>query len=246
MEPLLNLRDLLQHEVEDLYSAEEQIIEALPKMVEKATDKELKKALSDHLAVTRNQKDRLDKIKKLMGTENGAQKGFLARMFGNGTKCKGTEGLITEGEKMMGEKMDTAVMDAAIIASAQKIEHYEISGYGTARAWAAELGMTEVAQLLETTLNEEYGADDSLTALALRKVNLNAGGSKTVGKRNQKDTSGPGNNSQQSRAQQKGSAATKKSSQKAPAKKSSAPKNSATKSSAKKAAVKSAASKKVR
>ena len=172
MEPLVNLRDLLQHEIDDLYSAEEQIIEALPKMAEKATNGELKKALNEHLRVTQEQKKRLDKVKSLLKVEEG-KKGFFEKIFG-GSKCKGTEGLITEGEKMMAEDMDPTVKDAAIIASAQKIEHYEISGYGTARAFARELGLKEVANLLETTLNEEYKSDDMLTALALRKVNLDA------------------------------------------------------------------------
>ena len=172
MEPLVNLRDLLQHEIDDLYSAEEQIIEALPKMAENATNSELKKALNEHLRVTREQKKRLDRVRGLLKSEE-QNKGFFERIFG-GSKCKGTEGLITEGEKMMAEEMDSAVKDAAIIASAQKIEHYEISGYGTARAFARELGLNEVANLLETTLNEEYKSDDMLTALALRKVNLDA------------------------------------------------------------------------
>jgi len=172
MEPLVNLRDLLQHEIDDLYSAEEQIIEALPKMAENATNSELKKALNEHLRITREQKKRLDRIRALLKSEEH-NKGFFERIFG-GSKCKGTEGLITEGEKMMAEEMDPAVKDAAIIAAAQKIEHYEISGYGTARAFARELGLNEVANLLETTLNEEYKSDDMLTALALRKVNLDA------------------------------------------------------------------------
>jgi hypothetical protein len=96
--------------------------------------------------------------------------------------------LITEGEKMMGQEMDPKVKDAAIIGAAQKIEHYEISGYGTARTYARELGLNEVANLLETTLNEEYKADDSLTSLAINRINLDAeaGGSPTRTK--QKDT----------------------------------------------------------
>jgi len=172
MEPLVNLRDLLQHEIDDLYSAEEQIIEALPKMAENATNSELKKALNEHLRVTKEQKKRLDKVKSLLKSEE-VNKGFFERIFG-GSKCKGTEGLITEGEKMMNEEMEESVKDAAIIAAAQKIEHYEISGYGTARAFAKELGLKEVERLLETTLNEEYKSDNMLTALALRKVNLDA------------------------------------------------------------------------
>lgn len=174
MATLLSLRDLLQHEIDDLYSAEEQIIAALPKMIEKATDRELKKALTDHLKVTRAQKDRLDKVRAALGEKSEESKGFFQKLFGSTMKCKGTEGLIQEGEKMMSEDMDPKVMDAAIIASAQKIEHYEISGYGTARAFARELGLSTVQKLLEATLAEEYEADDSLTVLALNKVNVEA------------------------------------------------------------------------
>ena len=172
MDKMLDLRDLLQHEIDDLYSAEEQIIEALPKMMEKATNPALRQALNQHLQVTKGQKTRLDKVKKLLESEN-KEPGLLEKIFG-GSKCKGTEGLIKEGEKLMGENMDSKVRDAAIIASAQKIEHYEISGYGTARAYAMQLGLTEVEELLTATLNEEYEADDSLTALAFFDVNLQA------------------------------------------------------------------------
>jgi ferritin-like metal-binding protein YciE len=182
MATLINLTDLLKHEILDLYSAEEQIIDALPKMIEKANNGNLKKALSDHLRVTEQQKKRLDQVKQLLqdSGENedlteGENKGFFSRLFGGGSqKCKGTEGLITEGEKMMGEDMSPEALDAAIIASAQKIEHYEISGYGTARAFARELNLTEVANLLTQTLNEEYQADDQLTQLAVGKLNIDA------------------------------------------------------------------------
>ena len=175
MAQMVNLRDLLQHEIDDLYSAEEQIIDALPKMVEKATDSQLKRALNEHLQVTKRQKERLEKVKQLMEKNNQerSEPGFLEKLFGGG-KCKGTEGLIKEGEKLMGENMDSKVRDAAIIAAAQKIEHYEISGYGTARAYAMQLGLNEVEQLLTETLNEEYKADNDLTALALFDVNLQA------------------------------------------------------------------------
>jgi ferritin-like metal-binding protein YciE len=185
MEPLLDLRDLLAHEIDDLYSAEEQIIEAIPKMVQNTQNRELKQALNEHLKITREQKRRLDKVRKLMKSPSASddKKGFLERIFGGDTKCKGTEGLIKEGEKMMGEDMDPAVKDAAIIASAQKIEHYEISGYGTARAYAKELGLKEVARLLEQTMKEEKEADRLLTQLALSKVNIKAEvGSKTSSK----------------------------------------------------------------
>lgn len=180
MEKMKDLRDLLVHEIEDLYSAETQIIEAMPAMIEKAKDPTLIKSLKDHLKVTEKQKVRLDQVKQLMGEENGdsqkgEKKGIISRMFnGGGHKCRGMEGLIEEGEKVMGEDMSPEVLDAAIIASAQKIEHYEICGYGTARAYARELNLGKVAELLEETLNEEYQADDALTDLAVGKVNEEA------------------------------------------------------------------------
>ena len=183
MEKLIDLKDLLKHEVLDLYSAEEQIIEAMPAMIGKAQDSRLKKSLQEHLKVTERQKTRLDKIKKLLSEgrseeSNGNGQGFFSTLFGGTSggspKCKGMEGLITEGEKMMGEKMTPEVLDAAIIASAQKIEHYEICGYGTARAYARQLNLGEVAELLEETLDEEYEADDRLTDLAVGGLNEEA------------------------------------------------------------------------
>jgi ferritin-like metal-binding protein YciE len=180
MAQLLNLRDLLQHEIEDLYSAEEQIIEALPKMVEAATDQQLKTALNQHLEVTRRQKDRLDEVKKLLESEPEKEPGFLEKIFGK-SKCKGTEGLIKEAEHIMKQAVeDSSVKDAAIIAAAQKVEHYEISSYGTARAFAMQLGLSRVEELLTQTLNEEYEADDNLTALALFDVNLHAADGSTL------------------------------------------------------------------
>ncbi len=179
MEKMKDLKDLLKHEVMDLYSAEEQIIEALPKMIDKARDPALKKALREHLNVTQKQKARLDKVQQLLrekGEELPAEKkGFLSGLFGGGGhKCKGTQGLIEEGEKIMGEDMNTEVMDAAIIASAQKIEHYEICGYGTAKAFALELKLNNVAELLDQTLNEEYSADNLLTKMAVGRLNQEA------------------------------------------------------------------------
>ncbi len=177
MAELKNLQQLLKHELEDLYSAEEQIIEALPSMIETAKDSLLKKALNDHLKVTRKQKDRLDRVKKMLGAEKKENMNLFQRLFskGEGGKhCRAMEGLIEEGKKMMEEEMEPHVMDAAIIASAQKIEHYEISGYGTAKAYAIQLGLSKVATLINETLNEEYGSDDLLTKLAVGKVNLQA------------------------------------------------------------------------
>ena len=180
MEQLLTLQNLLEHQLEDLYSAEEQIIEALPKMAESAKDSRLKKALNEHLAITREHKKRLDQIKQLFKKdkeeEQNKSRSFIERIFGGGTKCKGMEGLITEGEKVMAEDMDPQVKDAAIIAAAQKVEHYEISGYGTARAYAAQLKLSQVERLLQITLEEEYRSDNLLTDLALGKVNLEAEG----------------------------------------------------------------------
>lgn len=179
MEQMIDLLDLLKHHILDLTSAEDQIIEALPAMIDKASNPALSAALKDHLQVTKVQRTRLQQVQKLINKENGVDDepgenkgGFFSRLFGGSTeKCKAMEGLITEGEKIMAEDMVPEVMDAAIIAAAQKIEHYEISGYGTARAFAIELRMEEVEKLLTQTLEEEYQADDSLTELAVGKVN---------------------------------------------------------------------------
>lgn len=177
MEKIIDLKDLLKHEILDLYSAEEQIIEGLPKMIEKASDPRLKQALSSHLEVTKKQKERLDNIKStLIEANDEKDNGFFSNLFGgsNSVKCKGTEGLIKEAEKLMGEEMTPEAMDAAIIGAAQKIEHYEIAGYGTARAYAAELNLDFVAAQLEETLDEEYEADDLLTDIAVGQINIDA------------------------------------------------------------------------
>ncbi len=180
MDNLINLRDLLNHEILDLYSAEKQIIDALPDMIDNAGDEELRSALAEHLEVTRTHKTRLEKVQQLLGqadaTDTKKEDGFFSRLFGGVSepKCRGTEGLIKESEKMMAENMSPEVRDAAIIAGAQKIEHYEISGYGTAVAFARQLGLEDVAALLEETLNDEYEADDMLTELAVGKLNLDA------------------------------------------------------------------------
>ena len=175
MAQMLDLLDLLQHEIDDLYSAEEQIIEALPKMVENASNPELKRALNQHLQITREQKKRLDQVKSLLEKEGSYSQrtGLLQKIFGT-AKCKGTEGLIKEGEHLMKQEMDTDVKDAAIIAAAQKIEHYEISSYGTARAYAMQLKLSEIESLLATTLQEEHEADNQLSALAFFDVNIKA------------------------------------------------------------------------
>ncbi len=176
MEKMNDLKALLQHEINDLCSAEEQIIEALPGMIEKAKNPDLKQALEQHLSVTEAQLSRLEEVKTLLnnGKEEEEKSGFLGLFGGGKHKCKGMEGLIKEGEKVMGEDMSPKVLDAAIVACAQKIEHYEICGYGTAKAYALEMNMRKVADLLNQTLDEEYEADDLLTTLAVGRLNQEA------------------------------------------------------------------------
>jgi ferritin-like metal-binding protein YciE len=181
MDKLKDLRDLLKHEIKDLYSAEEQILDAMPAMIDKANNPTLKQALEMHLQVTRVQKDRLEQVQQLLGEyDRKENSGFFSGLFGDAVTCKGMEGLIDEGEKVMGEDMNPEVMDAAIIACTQKIEHYEICGYGTARAYARQLNMNNVAQLLEQTLDEEHQADEQLTSLALGGLNQKAEVSSTI------------------------------------------------------------------
>jgi ferritin-like metal-binding protein YciE len=186
MKKINDLRELLRHELNDLYSAEAQMIEALPDLIKSASSKELKTALSQHLKVTQVQKTRLDKVRELLNDgekQPKEEKGFFANLFSSSEgeeHCKAMEGLIKEAHALTDEDMTPEAMDAAIIAAAQKVEHYEISSYGTAKAFAMQLGLTEVAQLLNTTLDEEYSADDSLTVLAVGKVNLDAGATKTI------------------------------------------------------------------
>jgi ferritin-like metal-binding protein YciE len=275
MDAMNDLKALLKHEVQDLVSAEDQIIEAMPAMIEKAKNPQLKKALEEHLRVTEKQRQRLDQVLGSFNGEGkeeengGEKKGFLSGLFGGGTqKCRGMEGLITEGEKVMGEDMSPEVMDAAIIACAQKIEHYEICGYGTARAYARELKMAEAERLLDETLNEEYDADDKLTALALGSVNEEAeegspsnngrqkfsrGSSGKNGKSSGKQPNKNINNSMKKAAPKKAAAPYKVAVKKAAAphkvafKKAAAPKKAALKkaTAAKKVASKKVAAKKV-
>jgi len=178
MKDMNQLRDLLKHEIKDLCSAEEQIIDALPKMFEKATDPKLKQALSNHLRVTEKQRDRLDEVLELLEDNQDQEKeksGIMGLFRGSGKQtCKGTKGLIEEGESVMKEDMTSDVMDAAIIACAQKIEHYEICAYGTTRAYAEELNLNKVERLLRQTLDEEYEADDLLTEMAVGRLNREA------------------------------------------------------------------------
>ena len=134
---LNTLKDLYIHELKDLYSAEKQIIKALPKMIKSATNQELAGGFQEHLEQTREHAERLEKI--LSGFKQTTR----------GKKCKGMEGLLAEGSEMMEEEADEEVHDAGLIAAAQRVEHYEISGYGTARTYASLLGDKEGAKLLE-------------------------------------------------------------------------------------------------
>ncbi|RYY95889.1 MAG: ferritin-like domain-containing protein, partial [Chitinophagaceae bacterium] len=175
MEKLNDLRDLLKHELQDLYSVEEQIIAALPRMIEKASNKELKNALTEHLRITEQQKARLESLQQQMDAGQSQEApGLLGRLFKSRMVCEGMQGIIKESNKILNENMNPDVMDAAIIACAQKVEHYEICGYGTAKAYAEELNLTEVARVLDQTLNEEYDADDRLTVLATTRLNRQA------------------------------------------------------------------------
>jgi ferritin-like metal-binding protein YciE len=159
---LKNLDDLFVDTLKDLYDAENQIVKALPKMIEQAKSNELKQGFKDHLEVTKHQIERIDQIFKQMG------------MPVKGKHCAGMDGLIKEGEEVLKEEMDPQVKDAALIAAAQKIEHYEISGYGTARTYAQALGHQEFARMLDTTANEEGQTDKKLTMLAETQINARA------------------------------------------------------------------------
>lgn len=161
-EKLKNLNDLFVDTLKDLYSAEQQIIKALPRMIEQAHSTELKQGFKDHLEMTHRQIDRLDQIFKEM------------KLPAQAKHCKGMEGLIKEGEEIMHEEMDPSVKDAALIAAAQKVEHYEISGYGTARAYAEALGHQNIARMLDTTADEEGQTDKKLTSMAEGFVNAQA------------------------------------------------------------------------
>ena len=176
MDKMNDLQALLRHDVQMLESMEDQIIEALPAMIARASNPQLKKALDEHLNITKRQRQRLDQVEQLLGASKEdvtRYSGVLANLMG-GVKCKGMDGIIDEGEKLMAENISDEVMDAAIIGACQKVEHFEIASYGTVRTWAQELGYTQVAQLFQQTLDEEYMADQELTGLAEQRVNQQA------------------------------------------------------------------------
>ena len=159
---LESLRGLLFEQLQDLYSAEDQITEALPKIIDNTTDPQLRVALNEHLEVTRKQIARLDKIFD-----------EIPDVDRDDETCEGMEGLIKEGSEILKAKGDSETRDAGIIAAAQRVEHYEIAGYGCARTYAQLLGRRDWAQLLQQTLDEEKEADQKLNLLAER-INVEA------------------------------------------------------------------------
>jgi ferritin-like metal-binding protein YciE len=153
-----SLAGLLKDELKDLYSAEKQLVKALPKMAKKASTKALRMALTDHLKQTEGHVDRLEKI------------GEALEIKLSGKKCAAMEGLVEEGSEIIKEDGDPAVIDAALIGAAQRVEHYEMAAYGTVRAIARQLGHADAVKLLQQTLDEEGAADKKLTSIAESEV----------------------------------------------------------------------------
>lgn len=156
------LEDLYMDLLKDLYSAEKQLVKALPKMAKNVQSTDLEQAFQEHLRHTEGQVERLERIFSEIG---GSPRG---------KKCVGMEGIIEEGNELLKEKVEPDVLDAGLIAAAQKVEHYEIASYGTARAWAQRLGHENAARLLQETLEEESMANEKLTRIAESHVNLEA------------------------------------------------------------------------
>ncbi len=156
------MNDLFLHQLQDIYYAEKQLVKALPKMAEKASDPELKKGFLTHLGETKTHVQRLEQIFKMHGAEVKA------------VDCPAIDGIIEEADEVTGEVADKAVLDAALINAAQAAEHYEIVRYGSLIAWARQLGRGDCASILQQTLDEEKTTDKKLTSLAEGKVNLRA------------------------------------------------------------------------
>jgi ferritin-like metal-binding protein YciE len=159
---LNNLHDLLIHQLEDLYDAENRLIDALPKMADAASAAPLKSAFLSHLAQTKRHAQRLETIFNRIGCEAKRE------------TCEAMKGLVREGDDMIEADGDAAVRDAGLIAAAQRVEHYEIAGYGSVRTFAQQLGLSDVAQTLQQTLDEEGETDKLLTNLAESQVNVSA------------------------------------------------------------------------
>jgi ferritin-like metal-binding protein YciE len=159
---LQTIDELFEHELQDLHSAEQQLVKALPKMAKHATSEELRQAFETHLEQTHQHLERLDKIIGDLDLSAGRH------------KCKAMEGLIAEANELLKADALDSVRDAAMIGAAQRVEHYEIAGYGTARTYAEMLGHAEAAQLLQQTLDEEKETDELLSGLAVSSVNVDA------------------------------------------------------------------------
>ncbi|MGE5431137.1 MAG: ferritin-like domain-containing protein [Syntrophomonadaceae bacterium] len=157
-----SLKKLYLDELRDLVSSESQIIDAMPKMIQSASSKELKNAFNEHLDVTKRQLDRLKEIFRNMNEPT------------EGKTCVGMEGIIREGQQMMSQAADPEVKDAGLIAAAQRIEHYEIAVYGVVRTYAEILGDEDSRDLLQNTLDEEKETDKKLTELAVNSINVEA------------------------------------------------------------------------
>lgn len=154
-----NLQDLMTEELRDMYHAETQLVKALPKMAQTASTPALKQAFENHLKQTQHQVERIETIFDRLG---GSPKG---------KRCKGMEGILEEGEEVLEEEGPAGVIDAALIAAAQRVEHYEIAAYGCIRSYAEVLGLDEVADLVEQSLDEEEAADKLLSELAESEIN---------------------------------------------------------------------------
>jgi ferritin-like metal-binding protein YciE len=154
--------DLFVHQLRDIYYAEAQILKALPKMIDKTSNADLRKGFSDHLEQTRNHVTRLEQVFEMLD------------LNAEGVDCPAIDGIIEEANEVSGEVDDKRVLDAALIASAQAVEHYEMTRYGTLVTWAQEAGREDCARLLRETLEEERAADKKLTMIAEREVNLKA------------------------------------------------------------------------
>jgi ferritin-like metal-binding protein YciE len=157
-----SLRKLYVEEIKDLYSAERQILQALPRMIKAASHPQLKRAFTKHETQTKKHVQRLEQIARGLGEKP------------TGKKCVGMEGVIKEGKELIAEKPEPNVLDAGLIAAAQHVEHYEMAGYGCVRTYAKILGYQDQAALLQTTLNEEGDTDKILTTLAMGAINLDA------------------------------------------------------------------------
>lgn len=162
MAGMKSLEDAFVHELQDMLSAEQQLVKALPKMAKKASSPELKAAFEEHLKVTEQQAQRIKNVFESLGRSSKAE------------KCEGMSGIIKEGESVISKGGEPEVMDAELIAAAQKVEHYEIAAYGTICEWAEQLGFDEAHDLLGQTLAEEKETDKKLSMIARKQVNVEA------------------------------------------------------------------------